>query len=202
MTAAHKSSLALIGSALALSILLSAARSTQAKQAPRTATESDEVQSLRAFSVVASVLTSPRCLNCHVSGDSPLQGDSGTPHNMNVKRGADGRGTPAMRCTNCHQDQNSTTLHAPPGRPDWRLPPPDMRMAWQGLSLGEICQALKNPATNGGKSPQQLIEHVRDVHIVNWGWDPGPGRSIPPVSHDEFVAQVTAWVQTGAACPQ
>ena len=202
MTAAQKSSLALIGSALALSILLSAARSTQAKPAPRTATESDEVQSLRAFSVVASDLTSPRCLNCHVSGDSPLQGDSGTPHNMNVKRGADGRGTPAMRCTNCHQDQNSATLHAPPGRPDWRLPPPDMRMAWQGLSLGEICQALKNPATNGGKSQQQLIEHVRDDRIVNWGWDPGPGRSIPPVSHDEFVAQVTAWVQTGAACPQ
>lgn len=159
-------------------------------------------QSLRAFAVVASVLTSPRCLNCHVSGETPLQGDSGTPHNMNVKRGTDGRGTPAMRCTNCHQDQNSTTLHAPPGRPDWRLPPPNMRLAWQGLTVGEICSALKNPATNGGKSPEQLIEHVRDDRIVNWGWDPGPGRSIPPVSHDEFVAQVTLWLQTGAACPE
>lgn len=159
-------------------------------------------QSLRAFTVVASVLTSPRCLNCHVSGETPLQGDSGTPHNMNVKRGPDGRGTPAMRCTNCHQDQNSTTLHAPPGRPDWRLPRPEMRMAWQGLTVGEICRALKNPATNGGKNPEQLIEHVRDDRIVNWGWDPGPGRSIPPVSHDEFVVQVTQWVQTGAECPE
>lgn len=158
-------------------------------------------QSVRAFAVVASVLTSPRCLNCHVSGETPFQGDSGTPHNMNVKRGPDGRGTPAMRCTNCHQDQNSTTLHAPPGRPDWRLPPPDVRMAWQGLSIGDICRNLKNPATNGGKSPEQLIEHVRDDRIVNWGWDPGPGRSIPPVSHNEFVAQMTTWVQTGAACP-
>lgn len=200
MTGRQKSFLVLIGSTLA-AIFLFASGSTQAKRATAALTESDEAQSLRAFSVVTSVLTSPRCLNCHVPGDSPLQGDSGTPHNMNVKRGPDGRGTPAMRCSNCHQDQNSTILHAPPGRPDWRLPPPDMRMAWQGLSVGEICRALRDSARNGGKTPDQLIEHVRDDRIVNWGWDPGPGRSIPPVSHDEFVAAMTAWVQTGAACP-
>ena len=52
------------------------------------AQSSDDTESLRAFAVVASVLTSPRCLNCHVPGDSPLQGDMGTPHNMNVRRGA------------------------------------------------------------------------------------------------------------------
>ena len=166
------------------------------------AEETREAQSLRAFSVVASVLTSPRCLNCHVSGDSPLQGDSGMIHNMNVKRGPDGRGTPAMRCTNCHQSENSSQLHAPPGRPDWRLPPPVRRMAWQGLSVAGICRVLKDPATNGGKTPDQLVEHVRDDKIVSWAWDPGPGRSIPPVSHDDFVAQVTTWVQAGAACPQ
>lgn len=200
MTARQKSFLVLVGPTLAALFLFSSG-STQAKQASAQSGGSDEAQSLRAFSVVASVLASPRCLNCHVPGDSPLQGDGGTPHNMNVKRGPDGRGTPAMRCTNCHQDQNPTTLHAPPGRPDWRLPPPDKRMAWQGLSVGEICRTLKHPARNGGKTPDQLIEHVRDDRIVNWGWDPGPGRSIPPVSHDEFVAQMTAWVQTGAACP-
>jgi hypothetical protein len=157
--------------------------------------------SLRAFAAVAAVLTSPRCLNCHVSGDSPLQGDTGAIHNMNVKRGSDGRGTPAMHCTNCHQDQNSGQLHAPPGRPDWRMPPASARMGWQGLSVGEICRSLKDPAKNGGRTPEQLIEHVRDDRIVNWGWDPGPGRSLPPISHDEFVAQVTEWVRTGAACP-
>jgi hypothetical protein len=161
----------------------------------------NESQSLRAFAVVASVLTSPRCLNCHVSGDSPLQGDAGTPHDMNVKRGQDGRGTAAMRCTNCHQDQNSRQFHAPPGRPDWRMPPTSTRMSWQGLSVEDICRSLKDPATNGGRSTAQLIEHVRDDRIVNWGWDPGPGRSLPPVSHDEFVARVTEWVETGAACP-
>jgi len=164
-------------------------------RAPLSARSNSESESLQ-----ASVLTSPRCLNCHVTGDTPLQNDTGSLHNMNVKRGLDGRGTPAMRCTNCHQDENSHQLHAPPGRPDWHMPPPDMRMAWQGLSIGDLCRTLKNPATNGGKSTAQLIEHVRDEPLVNWGWNPGPGRSVPPISHDEFVREFTQWVETGAAC--
>src|SRR5260370_18515308 len=69
--------------------------------------ESTDAIGLSTFRDLASVLVSPRCLNCHVSGDSPLQGDDRQPHNMNVKRGVDGRGTPAMRCTNCHQATNS-----------------------------------------------------------------------------------------------
>ena len=158
--------------------------------------------SVRAFSAVASVLTSPRCLNCHVPDDGPLQGDDNHPHTMNVKRGPDGRGTPAMRCTNCHQDTNSQFLHAPPGRPDWRLPPPSMPLVWKGLSIAGICRSVKNPATNGGMSTAQLIEHVRDDPFVNWAWNPGPGRTQPPISHDEFVARFTEWVQTGAACPK
>jgi hypothetical protein len=196
-----KTNAASLGLAVAMAFAFTRLASPRA-EASGPAEETLEAQSLRAFSVVASVLTSPRCLNCHVSGDSPLQGDSGTPHNMNVKRGPDGRGTPAMRCTNCHQSENSSQLHAPPGRPDWRLPPPGTRMAWQGLSVAGICRVLKDPATNGGKTPDQLVEHVRDDKIVSWAWDPGPGRSIPPVSHDDFVAQVTTWVQAGAACPQ
>jgi hypothetical protein len=164
-------------------------------------TQKDE-ESIRAFSAVASVLLSPRCLNCHIPGDSPLQGDAQTPHNMNVKRGPDGRGTPAMRCTNCHQEANSSQLHAPPGRPDWRLPPPSARMAWWGLSIAGVCRALKDPAINGSRSTAQLIEHVRDDRIVNWAWEPGPGRTLPPLTHDEFVARFTEWIETGAACPQ
>lgn len=166
------------------------------------AQETKGADSIRAFSAVASVLTSPRCLNCHVPNDGPLQGDDNHPHTMNVKRGPDGRGTPAMRCTNCHQETNSQFLHAPPGRPDWRLPPPSMPLVWKGLSIAGICRSLKDPATNGGKSAAQLIEHVRDDPFVNWAWNPGPGRTQPPLSHDEFVAQLTQWVQTGAACPQ
>lgn len=161
-----------------------------------------DADSIRAFSAVASVLTSPRCLNCHIPNDGPLQGDDNHPHTMNVKRGPDGRGTPAMRCTNCHQDTNSQFLHAPPGRPDWRLPAPSTPLVWKGLSIAGICRSVKDPATNGGKSTAQLIEHVRDDPFVNWAWNPGPGRTQPPLSQDEFVAQLTQWVQTGAACPQ
>ena len=157
-------------------------------------------QSLRAFAAVASVLTSPRCLNCHVPGDSPLQGDEETPHNMNVKRGPGGKGTVAMRCSNCHQEVNSSALHAPPGAPGWRLPPPSMKMAWQGLSVGEICRTLKNPDKNGGRSLDQLEEHIRNDRIVNWAWNPGPDRSLPPLTHEEFVERFTEWVQTGASC--
>lgn len=157
--------------------------------------------SVRAFIAVASVLTSPRCLNCHVPDEGPLQGDDSHPHTMNVKRGSDGRGTPAMRCTNCHQDTNSHLLHAPPGRPDWRLPPPSMPLVWKGLSIAGICRSVKDSATNGGMSTAQLIDHVRDDPFVNWAWDPGPGRTLPPISHDEFVKRFTEWVQAGAACP-
>jgi hypothetical protein len=190
--------LILIGSVVLFAIMPKVGSSATRGSSP----DGNDAASLRAFSVVASVLTSPRCLNCHVAGDSPLQGDTGTIHNMNVKRGPDGRGTPAMHCTNCHQDENSIQLHAPPGRPDWRMPTSATRMAWQSLSVGDICRSLKDPAKNGDRTMAQLIEHVRDDRIVNWGWDPGPGRSLPPVSHDEFVARVTEWVQTGTACPQ
>ena len=174
---------------------------TTAKYRAFAQTQKDE-ESIRAFSAIASVLLSPRCLNCHIPGDSPLQGDAQTPHNMNVKRGPDGRGTPAMRCTNCHQATNSSQLHAPPGRPDWRLPPPSMPLVWKGLSVAGICRALKDPATNGGMTSAQLIEHVSDDPFVNWAWNPGPGRSVPPLSHDEFVSRFKEWIEAGAACPK
>ena len=159
-----------------------------------------EDEGWRAFSEVATVLTHPRCLNCHVPGDSPLQGDEGRPHDMNVRRAADGRGTPAARCTNCHQAANSPAPHSPPGAPDWRLPPPSARMAWRGLTTEEICRSLKDPGRNGGRGLSQLVEHVSKDQIVNWGWDPGPGRGAPPHSHGEFVRRFVQWAESGAPC--
>ncbi len=153
-----------------------------------------------AFRDVASVLSSPRCLNCHVAGQSPLQGDNSQPHNMNVKRSADGRGTPAMRCTNCHQSTNSEFAHAPPGAPDWRLPGAKTPMAWQGLSTGELCHTLKDRSKNGDRSLSALLEHVKSDKIVNWGWNPGAGRTTPPLTHQQFVDKFSAWVGSGAPC--
>lgn len=157
--------------------------------------------SLRAFAAVASVLTSPRCINCHVPGDGPLQGDDSHPHAMNVRRGSDGQGSPALHCFACHQTENTGTLHGPPGAADWHLPPARTPMAWKGLSASEICRSLKDPAKNGNRTLQDLIPHM-ETSLVRWAWNPGPGRTLPPISHDEFVSRLKEWIDTGAACPE
>jgi hypothetical protein len=171
----------------------------RASARPQTDQEGAE-KSLRAFREVASVLTSPRCLNCHIPGDGPLQGDDDHPHLMNVKRGADGKGSAALRCFACHQSENAAALHGPPGALDWQLPQPRTPMAWKGLSTGELCRALKDPAKNGNRSLQDLIVHM-DTSLVRWAWNPGLGRTLPPLSHDEFVSRLKEWIDTGAACP-
>jgi hypothetical protein len=155
---------------------------------------------LAAFRSVTSVFMSPRCVNCHVPGDEPLQGDEGHAHIMNIKRGADGRGTPALRCRACHQTKNIATPHAPPGVADWRLPPPNARMAWHDLSSSALCRNLKDPSKTGGRSLVQLVQHVNEDPLVRWGWDPGPGRLAPPLSHAAFVAAFRTWVDEGAPC--
>jgi len=174
--------------------------SLRASAGPQLNPEGGE-KSLRAFRAVASVLTSPRCLNCHVPGDGPLQGDDSHPHAMNVKRGADGKGSAALRCFACHQTENTKFLHGPPGAADWQLPPSKTPMAWKGLSTGELCRTLKDPAKNGNRSLQDLVVHM-DSSLVRWAWNPGPGRTLPPLSYDEFVSHLKEWIDTGAACPE
>lgn len=157
--------------------------------------------SLRAFAAVASVLTSPRCINCHVPGDGPLQGDDSHPHAMNVRRGVDGKGSPALHCFACHQTENAVALHGPPGAADWQLPATKTPMAWKGLSTAEICSALKDPSKNGNRTLQDLIPHM-ETSLVRWAWNPGPGRTLPPLSHEEFVSRLKEWIDAGAACPE
>jgi hypothetical protein len=167
------------------------------------AQDAQKQNGIHAFHDVAAVLTSPRCINCHVQSDHPLQGDDNHPHIMKVARGVDGTGgNPVMRCSNCHQESNTAQLHAPPGAPGWRMPSAATPMAWEGLTTSQLCRVVKEPATNGNKSLNDLIEHVTSDKIVNWGWNPGPGRSIPPLSHPQFVEAVKAWVAAGAPCPE
>ena len=92
----------------------------------------DSVGSAKAFLNVYRVLMSARCMNCHPSGDAPLQGDDHHIHTMNVQRGIDGKGLYAERCSNCHQPENTAGVHMPPGNPKWGLPPANMRMVFQG----------------------------------------------------------------------
>ena len=81
----------------------------------------DSVESVKAFTNVYKVLTSPRCMNCHPSGNIPLQGDDNHLHAMLPQRGKDGKGVYAMKCANCHQPTNLEGLGKPPGHPDWHV---------------------------------------------------------------------------------
>ena len=83
----------------------------------------DSVASVKAFKDVYTVLMSPRCMNCHPSGDVPLQGDDSHLHKMLPKRGKDGKGIDAMKCSNCHQPTNIEGLNTPPGHAKSQLPP-------------------------------------------------------------------------------
>jgi hypothetical protein len=153
------------------------------------------------FAALAPVLRHPRCMNCHSSGDFPRQGDDGHPHAMNVRRGPDGHGVTAEKCSTCHQDHNLAGAHLPPGAPRWGLPPAATPMIWQDRSDAQICQSIKDPKQNRNRNLEQLVEHLTEDKLVMWGWNPGEGRTPIPMPHDEFAAKVKAWQAAGAPCP-
>jgi hypothetical protein len=161
---------------------------------------------LAAFTSVAAVLQHPRCLNCHPSGDAPLQGDKGTPHGQDVVRGPEGRGVIGLGCTSCHGQANLPDSYGPAQPPgvstEWRMPPPGMKMVFAGLTAKALCEQLKDPARNGGKDLAALTEHVSRDPLVVWGWKPGAGRAPVPMPHAAFAAAFTAWAEQGAPCPQ
>jgi hypothetical protein len=162
----------------------------------------DASASQAAFLRIYKVLTSPRCQNCHPSGDAPLQGDDSHVHIQNVKRGTDGHGVTAMRCDACHQDHNLPGAHLPPGNPKWALPPPEHKMVFVGRAPGELCRQLKDTKQNGGRSLEQLFDHVAHDDLVGWGWSPGNGRALPPLSREETANAMRTWIDDGAACPE
>jgi hypothetical protein len=168
---------------------------------PARAARPDEDVSRAAFLEVYRVLTSPRCQNCHPAGDTPLQGDDSHVHLQNVKRGKDGRGVYGMRCDTCHQTKNLSGEHMPPGNPKWSLPSPEQKMVFVGRSPAELCRQLRDPKQNGGRTLAALLDHVANDDLVGWGWNPGDGRTLPPLSRVETAAQMKVWVEGGAACP-
>jgi hypothetical protein len=161
----------------------------------------DSIGSVKAFMSVYKVLMTARCMNCHPAGDVPLQGDDSHLHTMNVKRGVDGRGIYSMRCSNCHQAENIAGLHMPPGNPKWGLPPANMRMVFQGRTPRQLAIQLLDPKQNGGRTKQQLIDHMAKDDLVGWAWHPGDGRKLPPMSRPAFATQVRLWITKGAYAP-
>jgi hypothetical protein len=155
-------------------------------------------RSVALFKEAGKVLQNPRCVDCHPAGDRPLQGNDEHLHEPPVRRGADGHGVAGLHCATCHQAANFDAV-AMPGHPDWHLAP--LSMAWQGRSLGQICEQIKDPARNGDRSLSQIVEHMSHDSLVGWGWAPGAGREPAPGSQAVLGALMKAWIDTGAACP-
>jgi hypothetical protein len=177
----------------------------------------DEIGARAAFLEAYKVFTHPRCINCHPAGDVPLQGDDSHPHFYRVRRGADGNGMYAARCGNCHQSQNQAGEHSPPGAPNflegetrsseiqkeprWRLPSAAAPMPFQNRTPAQLCRQLLDKKQNGGLAPEELLRHVSRDQLVLWGWNPGEGRTRPPMSHGDFVQTIRVWLEKGGACP-
>jgi hypothetical protein len=159
------------------------------------------------FGEAAKVLTSPRCMNCHPAGDHPTQGNDLHPHRPPIVRGASDDGPPGTSCQACHMSRTVDLFPgavAPyasiPGRPGWRLAPPEM--AWQGRTPGEICRQIKDRNRNGGRDLAMLQEHIaKDQELVAYGWDPGKGRMPAPGTQQLAGALIQAWIDSGAECP-
>jgi hypothetical protein len=150
------------------------------------------------FEEAGKVLMHPRCVNCHPAGDRPMQTERMRPHQPLVVRGADGHGAPGMACGTCHHAANYDPARVP-GHPEWHLAP--AAMAWQGRSLGAICEQIKDPARNGGKDMGALLHHMAEDSLVGWAWSPGAGRTPAPGTQAEFGALFRAWADAGAHCP-
>lgn len=155
-------------------------------------------RSVALFVEAGKVIQHPRCVNCHPAGDRPMQSDNSHPHQPLVVRGEDGLGAIGMRCTTCHGPANFDPGRIP-GHPQWHVAP--IEMAWAGKSLAYICEQIKDPKRNGGKSMEQLIEHMAQDSLVGWGWNPGVGREPAPGTQAEFGELIKAWADSGAACP-
>jgi hypothetical protein len=159
----------------------------------------DTARSRELFGEMAKVLMHPRCVNCHPPDETPRQGDAHLIHDPPVLRGAANRGVVGMQCNTCHQDHN-LELARIPGAPGWHLAPPEM--VWLGRTPAQICEQIKDPARNGGKTLAQIQDHLAHDPLVGWGWAPGHGREPAPGTQAALGALAQRWIDSGAACPE
>lgn len=155
------------------------------------------------FAEAAKVMTHPRCINCHPVTRMPTQGDDMHPHIPFMNASESRIGVAGIACSTCHRTENTTIvgsrLGSVPGNAHWSLAPSSM--AWQGLTVGEICQQVKDPNRNGNRDLAKIYQHLTEDHLVEWAWNPGQGRRPAPGTHEEFGNLIKAWIETGAECP-
>jgi hypothetical protein len=164
---------------------------------------------LAAWGEVYSVLTHPRCINCHTATNYPQQGDDRHRHLFNVVRGPAGKGVPGLNCATCHQEANADSTGVP-GAQNWHLAP--LSMKWQDvndkiLSSGDICRSLTDRSKNDNLDGSGILRHHEQEPLVLWAFQPGhhrdgTARALPPLTHEEFVTATKTWIQAGTPCPQ
>jgi len=201
----------------ALALLLagpsSRTASAQAAASPdrssRTDSRTARVEGLAAWDQIYSVLTHPRCINCHTATNYPQQGDDRHRHFANVVRGAEGKGVAALQCVSCHQEANADTTGVPGAR-GWHLAPLSLR--WQDrsnriLSSAQVCRAITDRSKNHDLDGPGLLKHHTEEPLVLWAFQPGRGidgrpRTLLPLTHEQFVEATRRWVEVGMPCPQ
>ena len=174
--------------------------------------EVSNAQGLDAWQKIFSVVSHPRCVNCHVDGDNipmwsgPSYGDEPRRHGMHIQAGESRIGAETLTCATCHQKSllPNTVEHAPPHtNHDWLLAP--VEFAWFGKPSNEICQQMRDPQRNGGRDGAGLVEHIiQDVEIgafIAWSFSPGGNREPAPGSLQQHVDDMAMWTAAGMPCP-
>lgn len=179
--------------------------------APPAAGSVSQAKGLEAWARVYEVTSHPRCANCHTGpSDRPMwsgpsYGET-RQHGMNVQAGNSRIGAETLLCSTCHTtlkatgaDDNSVPHAAPRVAMPWSLAPVEAH--WFGRSSLEVCEQLRDPTLNGGRTHLAIAEHLNHDLILHWAWSPGGGRESAPYSLQEHVDDILAWGVAGFPCP-
>ena len=164
-------------------------------------------EGLVAWGRVYEVTSHPRCSNCHV-GPSNVPMWSGPSygrtrsHGMNINAGESRIGAEAVLCSTCHafREDNANNLPhmAPQVAMNWQLAP--VEAEWFGKTSEEVCNQLRDPDRNGGRTLEELIVHLGHDLILHWAWRPGGGREPAPYSLEEHMNDLSIWGTAGFPC--
>ncbi|HTG88097.1 MAG TPA: hypothetical protein VL907_13720 [Pyrinomonadaceae bacterium] len=115
---------------------------------------------------------------------------------------------PGLNCAGCHQETNADSTGVPGGH-NWHLAP--LSMQWQDtndrpLSSAAVCRAVTDRSRNNKLDGPALLKHHEEEALVIWAWNPGRKpdgslRTLPPLTHEQFIAATRRWVQAGTPCP-
>ena len=208
MISGRRIALCALCASLSLAGRVATATASSGSAQSRTQAKTTRAAGLAAWERLYSVLTHPRCVNCHTAGGYPQQGDDRHTHAFNVVRGSRGFGSPAYTCVACHQVSNADSTGVP-GAAGWHLAP--LSMKWQSLDdrilpSAAVCRAVTDRSKNHNLDGPGLLKHHEEEPLVLWAFSPGrrsdgTPRSVPPLTHAEFVGATRTWVEAGMPCP-